>query len=206
VHAYWLLDGPLPAERGESLNRRLAAALGGDIVSANRGRILRVPGSINHKPTVSGGRPRRCRLILFEPSRPRHRASVLARGLTDPKEPRPARAPSAGPAGPTRRSWEDLEAADYYRLLTGQEPGRDGTVRCPNALHEDRHPSAHLYPGPGRGWYCFACGAGGGPVDMVAALRGWPTGATLRGERFAACARELRRLMGAAPVTRTSAE
>ena len=91
--------------------------------------------------------------------------------------------------------WRGLEAPDYYRLLTGLEPGRDGTVRCPNLLHEDRRPSARLYAGPDRGWFCFACGAGGGAVDMVAALWGWPTGTALRGGRFAACAQELRRLL-----------
>jgi hypothetical protein len=197
VHAYWLLAEPLPAAHGESLNRRLAAAIGGDIVSANRGRILRVPGSINFKPTVSGGKAKVARLVAYEPSMPRHRARVLAAGLSDPKAPRRTRRSLPRPAAGRGEPWRAMEAADYYRLLTGHEPGRDGTVRCPNALHEDRHPSAHLYPGPDRGWFCFACGAGGGAVDMVAALRGWPTGAALRGERFAACAEELRRLIGA---------
>ncbi|HVX32806.1 MAG TPA: DNA-primase RepB domain-containing protein [Solirubrobacterales bacterium] len=198
VHAYWLLAGPLPAPRAESLNRRLAAALGGDLASANRGRILRAPGSMNFKATSSGEGPRVCRLVVCEPARPRHDAAVLARGLPDPKEPRPrGRAVVIAPPDDAA-PWRSLEAADYYRLLTGREPARDGTVRCPSSLHEDRHPSAHLYPGAGRGWFCFACGAGGGAVDMVAALRGWPTGAALRGRRFAACADELRRLLGAA--------
>jgi hypothetical protein len=195
AHAYWLLDRPLSAARAESLNRRLAGTLGGDLASANRGRILRVPGSLNFKRALPGDGPRRCRLVVCEPSRPRHDAAVLARGLPDPKEPRhrPAAIVVASPGDEV--PWRTLEAADCYRLLTGIEPRRDGTVRCPSALHEDRHPSAHLYPGPGRGWFCFACGAGGGAVDMVAALRGWPTGAALRGGRFVACADELRRLL-----------
>jgi hypothetical protein len=197
AHAYWLLGEALPAGRAESLNRRLAAALGGDPASANRGRILRVPGSLNFKPTPSREGPRPCRLVVCEPVRPRHDPAVLAKGLADPKEPRarPRGIVVASPGGAA--PWRTLEAADYYRLLTGREPGRGGMVHCPSALHEDRHPSAHLYPGPGRGWFCFACGAGGGAVDMLAALRGWPTGAALRGGRFASCADELRRLLGA---------
>jgi hypothetical protein len=35
-----------------------------------------------------------------------------------------------------------------------------------------------------------------GAIDMVAALRGWPTGSALRGERFVDCASELDRLIG----------
>lgn len=197
VHAYWLLGEALPAGRGESLNRRLAAALGGDPASANRGRILRVPGSLNFKPTLSREGPRPCRLVVYEPARHSHDPAVLAKGLADPKEPRP-RPRGVVVASPDEAApWRALESAEYYRLLTGREPGRDGMVHCPSALHEDRHPSAHLYPGPGRGWFCFSCAAGGGAVDMVAALRGWPTGAALRGGRFAACADELRRLLGA---------
>lgn len=196
AHAYWLLGEALPAGRAESLNRRLAAALGGDAASANRGRILRVPGSLNFKSTTSGEGPRPCRLVVYEPAQPRHDAAVLAKGLADPKEPRPRPRGIVVAPPPDAAPWRSLEAADYYRLLTGRRPGRGGMVRCPNALHEDRHPSAHLYPGPGRGWFCFACGAGGGAVDMVAALRGWPTGAALRGGRFVSCADELHRLLG----------
>jgi hypothetical protein len=196
AHAYWVLDRPLTGERAESLNRRLASALGGDPASVNRGRILRVPGTLNFKPTSHGGEPSRCRLVVHEPGRARHDPAVLARGLADPKEAPPA--PRRTTPGPPRdaAALAGLEARDYYRLLTGLEPRRDGRIRCPSALHEDRHPSARLYPGPDRGWYCFACGAGGGAVDMVAALRGLQTGRHLRGARFVECARELDRLLG----------
>ena len=89
-----------------------------------------------------------------------------------------------------------MEPADYYRVIVGVEPSRDGKVRCPSAAHADEHPSAQLYRGVGRGWYCFACQAGGGAVDLVAALRGYPTGAALRGEQFSECLAELRRIFG----------
>lgn len=99
-----------------------------------------------------------------------------------------------------------MEADEYYRAIVGVEPGRDGKVRCPNAAHTDEHPSAHLYRGAGRGWYCFSCGAGGGAVDMIAALRGYPTGSALRGEQFRECVEELHRIFGAGAPPRRGEE
>lgn len=195
AHAYWLLAEPLPGEVAESLNRRLAAALGADLAVANRGRILRVAGSLNFKPALEGGGPRWCRLVMCDFALSRYRPRSLAAALPpDPKAEPQLRPRDDAPIG-GRESWRGIEAADYYRALTGLDPGRGGRIRCPRAGHEDRHPSAQLYPGAG-GWYCFACGAGGGGVDMVAALRGWPTGAALRGARYKECARELDRLFG----------
>ena len=46
AHVYWLLAEELAGERCEVLNRMLAAALGADPASANRGRILRLPGHL----------------------------------------------------------------------------------------------------------------------------------------------------------------
>src|SRR5574337_773327 len=57
LHCYWLLREPLnlqdPEDRGRaySLLRRLAVALGGDMNSAEPARILRIPGTLNHKYT-----------------------------------------------------------------------------------------------------------------------------------------------------------
>jgi hypothetical protein len=54
-HQYWLLKEPInmqhPNERdgARTLLRRLAAALGGDLAAAEPARILRIPGSWNHK-------------------------------------------------------------------------------------------------------------------------------------------------------------
>jgi hypothetical protein len=49
---YWLLDRPAESpeelERAELVMRRLAAAMGGDLVH-DRSRIMRVPGTFNHK-------------------------------------------------------------------------------------------------------------------------------------------------------------
>lgn len=55
LHAYWLLhhsiDLPAEAERAKALLRRLARALGGDLSAAEPARVLRIPGTLNHKYT-----------------------------------------------------------------------------------------------------------------------------------------------------------
>lgn len=44
-----------------------------------------------------------------------------------------------------------------------------GKIICP--FHEDTRPSCYAYPGE-RGFYCFACGAGGDIVNFVGRLFG----------------------------------
>ncbi len=196
AHAYWRLDSELSGEHCEALNRMLAAALGADPASCNRGRILRVPGTWNWKPATKGRGAAWCRVVMCDLAKPPYSPRLLAAGLRDPKAPRPARRPRLPRPGSEAEPWSGLEAAEYYRVITGNEPRRDGKIRCPNAAHEDRHPSAQLYSGVGAGWYCFACQAGGGAVDMVAATHGYPTGTALRGEEFKRCVAELRRMFG----------
>jgi hypothetical protein len=60
LHVYWLLKEPLDlatemAQARDAL-RRLAIALSGDLSAAECARVLRVPGSLNHKPEY--GTPR----------------------------------------------------------------------------------------------------------------------------------------------------
>ncbi|MBS1860436.1 MAG: hypothetical protein JSS68_01870 [Actinobacteria bacterium] len=204
AHVYWLLSEELPGERCEALNRMLAAALGADPVSANRGRFLRVPGTLNQKPTRRGLAPTWCRVVMCDLARAPYRPAALAAGLRDPRAPRPAQRTYSPELGWGEEPWRALEAREYYRAIVGSEPRRDGKVRCPSADHLDRHPSAQLYRGVGRGWYCFSCGAGGGAVDLVAALRGYPTGPALRREEFRECIAELRRIFGVGdPATRS---
>jgi hypothetical protein len=52
VHCYWVLKEP--AEKSdtsaiEDVNKRIAVALGGDLAATDAARIMRVPGTINHK-------------------------------------------------------------------------------------------------------------------------------------------------------------
>jgi RepB DNA-primase from phage plasmid/Primase C terminal 1 (PriCT-1) len=61
LHIYYFLREPLvlsdDAERAKHLLRRLARVLGGDLRSAEAARILRVPGTRNHKPEYGAPRP-----------------------------------------------------------------------------------------------------------------------------------------------------
>ncbi len=50
------LDQPEPPARLEAWNRRLAVLLGAD-AGWSETKLLRLPGTLNHKPAASGGRP-----------------------------------------------------------------------------------------------------------------------------------------------------
>jgi hypothetical protein len=51
AHAYWRLAEPTPAAMCSELSLRLSAVLGGDPNACDVARILRLPGSLNHKYT-----------------------------------------------------------------------------------------------------------------------------------------------------------
>lgn len=53
------------------------------------------------------------------------------------------------------------QAAEYCGLKMGPK----GICLCP--FHTDKNPSLKLYP-DGKGFYCFACGAGGDQINLVA--------------------------------------
>ncbi|WP_337288620.1 DUF3631 domain-containing protein [Candidatus Methylomirabilis sp.] len=73
LHGYWLLREPLnlraPEDRQQAKNllRRLALALSGDLSSAESARVLRIPGTLNHKPEY--GTPRPVQIETFNPER-----------------------------------------------------------------------------------------------------------------------------------------
>lgn len=50
-------------------------------------------------------------------------------------------------------------------------------IRCPSWDHEDKHPSALLYPD---GFHCFSCGAHGDSVDYFALIEGLSLSEALR--------------------------
>ena len=98
LHAYWLLDAPLDlanggAPRAKTLLRQLAAATGGDLHSAEPARILRLPGSVNHKYT-----PPRPVVLETLTTQTAYSVSTLEATLVDVPEPRaePARPAPAG--------------------------------------------------------------------------------------------------------------
>lgn len=52
VHFYWILKEPLTKEdipKLEDMNKRIASILGGDPNSTDAARVLRIPGTVNHK-------------------------------------------------------------------------------------------------------------------------------------------------------------
>jgi hypothetical protein len=51
AHAYWPLSEPLPPAWAQRANRRLALGLAADINATDAARILRPPGTLNHKRT-----------------------------------------------------------------------------------------------------------------------------------------------------------
>jgi hypothetical protein len=68
LHVYWWLREPLElpneAAHAKQLLRRLAAAVGGDLSAAEPARVLRVPGTRNHKPEY--GTPRLVRVEYLD--------------------------------------------------------------------------------------------------------------------------------------------
>lgn len=184
LHAYWPLWPPLAPGHAERANRRLAHKLRADPRATDAARILRPPGTFNHK--LAEPRPvsiERLEIEVYE-------AATIVGELPDPPSPRQE------PATPRETRPIDPDAADvlltieprvYVAALTGQEVSREGKVRCP--LHEDRTPSLHVYPEPERGWYCYGCEHGGTIYDLAAAL--WRI--EPRGEGF----HELRRRLAA---------
>ena len=173
LHAYWLTDRRLSGQEVESGNRRLAAHLCGDLAVANRGRIMRVPGTVNDK------RGRVCRIVRLDVPRPPVSYERLAARLDDPK---PAR--SQKPAKRGRGMGDDpalaLSPAEYFTALCGVEPDEAGYVHCPLPGHDERTASCRLY---GDHWWCFGCARGGGIYDLASLLEGGPWGTELRGRR-----------------------
>jgi hypothetical protein len=181
-HAYWLLDEPLSLPETECANRRLALALGADLASADAARILRPPGSQNHKHQP----PAPVRLAVCEPAL--QPLGVILDVLPEAHDPwfAGARGERTADDDPLRR----LDPAVYVERLTGQVVGPGRKVRCP--LHDDEDPSLHVYPDPRRGWYCFGCRRGGSVYDLAALM--WKRPA--RGAGFRALRRDLTRLLG----------
>ena len=159
THAYWALTHPLPTEELKYANHRLAQALGADPHCADAARILRVPGTLNHKHDP----PRPVLLLDYSPAR--YRPVELYTAL--PPAPAPgvltlptprALAHSLGGCATATRAEDPLHAiepAHYVRLLTGRTPAPNGKMLCP--LHEERTPSFHAYPTPQQGWACYGC-------------------------------------------------
>jgi hypothetical protein len=155
-HAYWLLDRPLTPAEAELANRRLARALGADLRSTDAARVLRPPGTLNHKydPPAS--------VELERLTARRHRAPDVVGELPEP--PRLAHRLRAN----TSDALRSIPPAVYIERLTGVPVPRSRKIRCP--FHDDDRPSLHVYAEAERGWFCFGCRRGGSVYDFAAAL------------------------------------
>ena len=173
-HAYWPLVEPLAPAAAEAANLRIATALGADLACFDASRILRPPGTWNHKREP----PTRVATLHLERDQ-RFEASAVLRNVPDIKLERVERRWMPAPG----RAWNDdpllnIEPAVYVTDLVGRPPGRNHKVSCP--FHEDRTPSLHVFQTPERGWCCFSCGRGGSIYDLAAGM--W--GMTPRGREF----------------------
>lgn len=179
THGYWALDRPIfDAGELEHANRRLAVALGADMACCDAVRILRPPGTLNHKRQPPAA---------VEQVTPWFTAIYAIEEILEAV---PDTLP--GPPNPgveARIGAEDrllaIEPARYVPVLLGAPVGRDHKVSCP--WHEDRTPSLHVYDTPERGWFCFSCRVGGSVYDMAA--RQWQL--ATRGSDFVELRRRL---------------
>lgn len=86
------------------------------------------------------------------------------------------------------RLYENPTAVDYDRKITSDDIERARSVDCADLIeiqktvsgrnwavcpfHQDSNPSMLCYPN-GRGYFCFACGAGGDSIDLVRKLHNY---------------------------------
>lgn len=157
LHAYWQLHHPVAGDQAEAADRRLAVHLAADLRSADLARVLRPPGSLNHKHTP----PAEVTLLAHHPER-RYALSELTVALPDP--PLRLRVQPHRPSSPD--PLRAIPAATYVQILTGARPNEAGKLLCP--FHAEQTPSLQLYPD--NTWFCFGCRRGGSIYDFAARL------------------------------------
>jgi hypothetical protein len=181
VHAYWPLREPLRPREAEIANLRLAKSVGADLACFDATRILRPPGTLNHKHEP----PRPVRLMSHTPGVRfaaddvvGHLRQIDTEAVEQRWQPRARRNARSDPL-------LAISPTVYVRELVGVPPGRDRKVPCP--FHHDERPSLHVYAAPERGWSCYSCRRGGSIYDLAAELWGMGT----RGREFLELRRRL---------------
>jgi hypothetical protein len=184
----------------ERAHRRIIRALGvdrdgrpdvADPRCAERSRVMRLAGTINHK---SGAWARVLEADLaLEP----YAIDELVGDLPD--------APTAT-TGPRNRHrdgapgdpYKQIPPPEYFQRLAGIRVPRGGLVSCPVPRHRDRHPSCNVATRPEQGWCCHSasCGARGAIYDLASVLDGGPWGPQLRGPAFARARARVVRAVG----------
>jgi hypothetical protein len=191
-HLYLLVNRWLDADELERANARLAAMLGSDRVG-DRGRLMRLPGTLNRKETATG---RLCRIVACDLHSPPVDLDDLL-GASIPVEPKPAPTPAAcgRPAGSLPTA--GLRPREWFARLEPDRPiNRYGYARCP--LHDDTTPSLKLYDTPQEGWYCWGCTRGGDLAEYLAWRRHGRRARELDARQWQALIGELQRLGAAA--------
>lgn len=191
-HAWWALSTPLSRAWFKRANDRLIYHLGADTKVMDPARILRPPGTFNHKydPAV---------LVTVDHVR---RAAVridvahIVGHLPDPPLPRAAPRSTRADIAYADDPLLGVSADRYYEQLTGR-PILRGNVCCPfHRNGEERSPSMRLYPTT---WACFSCPpnrngktAGGTIYEFASRLWGLDT----RGDDFNEIKRRLTDVLG----------
>ncbi len=158
VHAYWFLNEAIDLDRLEEINRRLAHVLGGDRAVHDAARVLRVPGTLNHKhdpPTE---------VTLVDCNGAVFVAEEVEAELPEieaepPLPPPTKRAGNAGAETPTEQLLERLEEV--------HETGNGWMARCP--AHDDGTPSLSVAETED-GRCLVNCFAGCSPAKVMGAL------------------------------------
>jgi hypothetical protein len=171
IHAYWPLRTALSPRDAEVANLRLASSLGADTACFDASRILRPPGTWNHKHEP----PRRVEMVELRLAA-RFELDEVVGGLrhvdTSVVERRWRREDAPPPRRRTRDPLLQIAPRVYVSALLGiSVAGRK--VRCP--FHDDERPSLHVYGSAERGWCCFSCNRGGSIYDLAAELWGMGT-------------------------------
>jgi len=160
-HAYWLLDQVVSKEQIEDLNRRLAHRLGGDERCTDAGRILRVPGTKNHKSDPAA------EVTLQDFTGDRHPLDRLIAALPI-SEAGTHSMRSTSTATPSSRVDPGEPVANVLARLDAVRRGASGwTARCP--AHDDENPSLSIAQGDD-GRCLLKCHAGCASDAIVAAI------------------------------------
>lgn len=167
-HFYWFLRQAIPLVYIEQANKRLAYHLGCDPRATNAGRILRVAGTTNHKPT--GGRVAITRCESYD----NIPAAAIVGNLPDPA-PAKAMTPPPRPAMPPDADTDHLRtipARVYIERLSGREV-LHGMAQCPfHAGGQERTPSCSVGGPQDELFLCFGCDTGGDIFRFASLLWG----------------------------------
>jgi len=197
AHAYWRLAEALAPDEIEAANRKLALHLGADEGATDRARIMRLPGTHNHKAK------RACRLAYCDLHRPAVDDERLTAGLRDPSPLAPAPTPAPRARHAARISHDaaaTIAPPTYFRVMAGIDvPARGGHVPCPLPDHDEQISSCMVYPNSSQGWHCFGCGRGGSIYDLGSLLEGGSWGRKLCGEQFTAVKQRVHAQLGIDP-------